>query len=149
MGTVFAKMLGEICLVRPISLLVLVIWMMPFIQGSRMPALQDRGVGHQSQHWSQLGSVPPFSSGFPGGSVVKNLPVNEGAAGDVGLFPGSGRSPGGGNGKPLHYSSLENPMDRGAWVLQSTGSQSLTGLKSLSTGSHAPFSFPDMSGAPP
>ena len=35
-------------------------------------------------------------------------------AGDVGLIPGSGRSPGGGNGSPLQYSCLENPMDRGA-----------------------------------
>ena len=35
--------------------------------------------------------------------------------GDLGSIPGSGRSPGGGNGKPLQYSSLENPMDRGAW----------------------------------
>ena len=36
-------------------------------------------------------------------------------AGDVGLIPGSGRSPGEGHGDPLQYSSLENPMDRGAW----------------------------------
>ena len=45
--------------------------------------------------------------GFPGGSVFKNPPVN---AGDVGLIPGSGRSPGEGNGNPLQYSCLENPM---------------------------------------
>ena len=50
--------------------------------------------------------------GFPGGSVVKNLPAN---AGDSGLIPGSERSPGEGNGNPLQYSCLENPMDRGAW----------------------------------
>ena len=36
-------------------------------------------------------------------------------AGDLGLIPGSGRSPGEGNGNPLQYSCLENPMDRGAW----------------------------------
>ena len=47
--------------------------------------------------------------------VVKNLPANAGEVGDVGLIPGSGRSPGGGHGKPLQYSCLENPMDRGAW----------------------------------
>ena len=47
-----------------------------------------------------------------GGSVVKNPPAS---AGDVGLIPGWGRSPGGGNGNPLQYSCLENPMDRGAW----------------------------------
>ena len=50
--------------------------------------------------------------GFPGGSVVKNPPAN---AGDVGLIPGWGRSPGGGHGNPLQYFSLGNPMDRGGW----------------------------------
>ena len=49
---------------------------------------------------------------FPGGSVVKNPPAN---TGDAGLIPGLGRYPGGGNGNSLHYSCLENPMDRGAW----------------------------------
>ena len=51
------------------------------------------------------------SSGSPDGSVVKNLPAN---AGDMGSIPGSGRPPGGGNGNPLQYSCLENPMERGA-----------------------------------
>ena len=50
--------------------------------------------------------------GFPGGLVVKNPPAN---AGDTGSIPGLGRSPGEGNGNPLQYSCLENPMDRGAW----------------------------------
>ena len=57
---------------------------------------------------------------FPGGSVVKNTPAH---AGDVGLIPGSGRSPGEGNGNPLQYSCLGNPMDRGAGGLQSMGLQ--------------------------
>ena len=52
---------------------------------------------------------------FPGGSVVKNLPANPGDPGDAGSVPGSGRSRGVGNGNPLQYSCLENPMDRGAW----------------------------------
>ena len=47
--------------------------------------------------------------------VVKNPPVNAGDLRDVGLIPGSGRSPGGGHGNPLQYSCLENPMDRGTW----------------------------------
>ena len=47
--------------------------------------------------------------------MVKNLPVDVGDAGDTGSIPGSGRSPGGGNGSPLQYSCLENPMDRGGW----------------------------------
>ena len=50
--------------------------------------------------------------GFPGDSVVKNPPAN---AGDAGSIPGSGRSPGGGNGNPLQYSCLENSMDTGTW----------------------------------
>ena len=50
--------------------------------------------------------------GFPGGSEVKASVCN---AGDLGWIPGLGRSPGEGNGNPLQYSYLENPMDRGAW----------------------------------
>ena len=50
--------------------------------------------------------------GFPGGSVVRNQPVN---AEDMGLTPGSGRSPGEGNYNPLQYFCLGNSMDRGAW----------------------------------
>ena len=55
--------------------------------------------------WTELNPI----HGFPGGSVVKNLPAN------ASLIPGSGRSPGEGNGNPLQYSCLGNPMDRGAW----------------------------------
>ena len=55
--------------------------------------------------------------GFPGGSVVKNPPADTGDTGDVGLIPGLGRSLGGGNGKPLQYSCLKNPKDRGAWQI--------------------------------
>ena len=56
-----------------------------------------------------------WQPGFSGGRVVKNLPANAGDARNVGLFPGSGRPPGGGNGNPLQYSCLENSMDRGTW----------------------------------
>ena len=55
------------------------------------------------------------SWGFPYGSAVKNLLANARDAGDSCLIPGSGRSAGRGNGNPLQYSSVENPMDRGAW----------------------------------
>ena len=47
--------------------------------------------------------------------MVKNSPANAGDVKDVSLVPGSGRSPGGGNGNPLQSSCLENRMDRGAW----------------------------------
>ena len=50
--------------------------------------------------------------GFPGGSDEKASACN---AGDLGSIPGLGRSPGEGNGTPLHYSCLGNPMDGGAW----------------------------------
>ena len=62
--------------------------------------------GPQFPHW-----YSPLR-GFSGGSVVKNPPANAGA---VGSISGSGRSPGEGNGNPLQYSCLGNPMDRGAW----------------------------------
>ena len=58
--------------------------------------------------------LPPSTDekGFPHSSVGKESACN---AGDLGSIPRSGRSPGEGNGNPLQYSCLENPMDRGAW----------------------------------
>ena len=53
-----------------------------------------------------------INMGFPGGSDGEESACN---AADPGLIPGSGRSPGEGNGNPLRYACLENPMDRGAW----------------------------------
>ena len=53
-----------------------------------------------------------IAKGFPGGSEVKASACN---AGNLGLIPGSGRSPGEGKGNPLQYSCLGNPMDGGAW----------------------------------
>ena len=66
------------------------------------------------------------NKGFPGGSDSKESACN---AGDLGLIPGSGRSPGGGNGNLLQYSCLENPMDRGAcWATVHGVVKSQTGL---------------------
>ena len=64
--------------------------------------------------------------------VVKNPLANAGDTREVGSIPGSGRCPGGGNGYPLQYSCLENPMDSGAWraTLHSVASQKR--LKGLS-----------------
>ena len=50
-----------------------------------------------------------------GGSMVNNLPANAGDAGDSGLIPALGRSPGGENANPLQYYCLGNPMDTEAW----------------------------------
>ena len=62
----------------------------------------------------------------PGGSVVKNLSAN---AGDTGSIPGSGRFPREGNGNPLQYSCLGNPMDRGVlWATVHGVTESRTGL---------------------
>ena len=64
----------------------------------------------QTAHlWLQL------AASLPGGALVKSLSANAGDARDTGLVVGSGRSPVGGNGNPLQYSCLDNPMDREAW----------------------------------
>ena len=66
--------------------------------------------------------------------VVKNLPAKARDTGDLGLIPGSGRSPGGGNGNTLQYSCLENPTDRGALkAMVHRVTKSWTQLKQLST----------------
>ena len=66
-------------------------------------------------------SALKVNEGFPGGSDGKEYACN---AGDTGSIPGSGRSLGEGNGNPLWYSCLGNPMDRGAWqAIQSMRSQ--------------------------
>ena len=71
--------------------------------------------GH-STHWHKRSMMLFFFFliflDFPGGSEVKVSACNPG---NLGLIPGSGRSPGEGNGNPLQYSCLENPMDRGVW----------------------------------
>ena len=79
--------------------------------------INHRQVGKYGNTDTQLNLVQLYlcNWGFPGGTVVKNMPANAGDTGDMGLKPGSGRSPGGGNGNPLQYSCLENSMDREAW----------------------------------
>ena len=78
-----------------------------------LPSLSPKG---ESKYLSALSSSEVSSLlGFPGGSVVKNMPAD---AGEEDSIPGSGRSPEGGNGNPLQYSCLGNPINRGA--LQAT-----------------------------
>ena len=60
-----------------------------------------------------LGVILLQKTGFPGGAAVKNPPAVQ----ETGLIPGLGRAPGEGNGYPLQYSFLENPINRGAWWL--------------------------------
>ena len=91
----------------------------------RIPGTEEPGGlpsmgSHRVRHdWSDLAAAAELRCcpliddfGFPGGSDGKESACN---ASDPGSFPGSGRSPGEGNGYPLQYSCQENPMDRGAW----------------------------------
>ena len=95
--------------------------------GGKAPPYQEK-LSEKAQTTERLASSPctrafvstsssPYASslGFPGGSVVKESTWNAGDAEDSGSIPGSGRSPGGGNGNPLWYFCLKSPMDRGAW----------------------------------
>ena len=59
--------------------------------------------------------TPIYTRGLPRWHSSKNLPANAGNAKDVGLIPGSGRSPKEGNSNPLQYSCLDDPMDRKPW----------------------------------
>ena len=78
--------------------------------------------------------------GFPGSSDHKESACNAGALASI---SGSGRSPGEGNGYSLQYSCLENPMDRGAWQVQSIGSQRVR--HSWATNFHFSFFSPNLS----
>ena len=75
--------------------------------------------------------------GLPWWLSGKEPACNAGVAGDMGLIPESGRSPGGGHGNPLQYSCLENPMNKGAWWATVHGvTKSWTQLKWFSTHTH-------------
>ena len=74
--------------------------------------------------------------------LVKNLPANAGDIRDAGSIPGSGRSPGGGHGNPLQYSSLENSIDSEAWqAVVHWAAKSQTRLKRLSTAQHSTHTY--------
>ena len=75
-----------------------------------LPSLGSHRVGHDL---AAAAAAAVSDMGFPGGSEGKASACN---AGDLSLIPGSERSPGEGNGNPLQYSCLENPMDREAWL---------------------------------
>ena len=75
--------------------------------------------GPQSHQWAPPGTLIKHRLQITWASqvahAVEDLPANAGDVGEGGLNPGLGRSPGGGNGTPLQYSCLGNPMGRGAW----------------------------------
>ena len=97
-------------------------------------ALASKHLKFYSEYLSPLQTFGLWfsSSDFPGGSDSKASVYN---VGDPGLSPGLGRSPGEGNGNPLQYSCLENPMDRGAWKV------SLWGHKESDTTERLHFHF--------
>ena len=82
---------------------------LPALWGKHHPLLVPSSPSNSGGDQTPLHALPIL----PGGSVVKNLPAGD--TGDPGSIPGSGRSPGGGNGNPVQYSCLENPRDGGAW----------------------------------
>ena len=92
----------------------------PFYRWVEVPVLKARlpdcGV---CTHWNTLNTLSAVPFAFLGTSqavlMVKNLPASAGDARNSGSIPRLGRSPGAGNGNPLQYSCLKNPMDRGAW----------------------------------
>ena len=92
---------------------IILAWRIPWTEESgRLQSMGSQRVRHD---WATKHSTWEMS--FPGSSDSKESACNAGAQGSV---HGLGRSPGKGNGNPLQYSCLENPMDRGAWWLQST-----------------------------
>ena len=90
----------------------------------RLQSIESQRVRHD---WSNLAHTHTHTQTHHQPSqvaiMVKNPPANAGDIRYVGSIPGSGRSPRGGNGKPLQYSCLENPMDRGSW--QATGKMAI------------------------
>ena len=91
--------------------------------------------GFQGLEKCSLNLSSGFYGGFSGGAAVKNLPADEGDAGDVSSIPGLGRSPGGRNSNPLQYSCLDSPMDRGTWWA------TVHGIQELDTSEHS-IGFP-------
>ena len=77
------------------------------LQYSCLENSRDRGTWWAAVHGEKLG--------FPGGAVIRNLPANAGDTSNLDLISGSGRFPGEGNGNPLQYSCLGNPMGRRGW----------------------------------
>ena len=104
-----------------------------------LPSMGSHRVGHD---WSDLAAVAAAAGwmGLPGGSDSKESACNAGVAG---LIPGSGRFPGEGNGNPIQYSYLKNPMNNGAWwATVHRVTKSHTPLKWLSTAQHIFMTYP-------
>ena len=100
------------------------------IPSSRESTLHNPLIPLPGSSWAGILSLIPRQT-FPGDTVVKNPPAN---AGDMGLILQSGKFSGEGNGNPLQYSCLGNPVDRGAWWAAVHGvAKSQTGLDNWKT----------------
>ena len=107
-------------------------WAQVNFQSTQEPRLMAAAFRNVKVHFSSviIWLQPKLIQGFPDSSVDIESACS---AGDAGLSPGSGRSPGGGHGNPLLYSCLENPMDRGVWRATVHGvAKTQTRLKRLS-----------------
>ena len=104
-------------------------------QGANLPVVRGNTFSTQNTIFHIQFCLQLYKNlGFPGGSVVRNPPASAGAMGSI---PGLGRSPGEGNGNLLRYSSLGNPMDRGAWRVTIHGvTKSQTQLSDSTTTIH-------------
>ena len=114
-------------------------WILSGFVGSEKGRLFYNSATIQNSECILSCTLPPQKRASQLALVVKNQPANAGDIRDAGTIPGLGRFPGGGHGKPLYYSCLESPMDRGAWwatVHRVTKSQ--TWLKQFSTYSCPP-----------
>ena len=121
----------------------------PYKKGGRWEAHSRQTESHMQRFWKEIlgkfqdlrwgeksGMRPERwqGLGFPDGSTGKESACHAGHSGDADLISGSGRSPAGGNGNPLQYLCLQNPMDRGAWWAAVQGvAESRTRLKRLSS----------------
>ena len=92
------------------------------------PCVKNGGIGqdelYKKKQRHKHREITMYKMGFQGGAVVKNPPANTGDARDMGLIPGSRRSPGEGNGNPLQYSCLEIPgTEEPGGLMEFTGLQ--------------------------
>ena len=115
-------------------------WKIPWMEEPcRLQSMGLQRVGHD---WAISLSLTTETWASQVALVVKNPSANVGDVRDMGSNPGSGRSPGEGNGNPLQYSCLENPMDRGAWQATVYGMAQLGMTGHLAGTQQKPKAFP-------
>ena len=107
--------LSHHCKVKKSEVETSYVWAQPVLRTQYMCYMRVISITVRNIHynkWTKLVLIQPYNKDFPGGSDGKVSAYN---AGEPGSIPGLGKSSGEGNGNPLQYSCLENPMDGGAW----------------------------------